>query len=333
MYFTSKINPVFYIAEVGSNHEGSYAEAKRLVINACASDADVVKLQIFKADNLVSKKFDNNRYEHFKRLELSVSQNIDLCKIIKLNKKLCSASIWDVDQIEVFKKYIDIYKIGSGDIHNFQIIKKIISLRKPIIISTGLSSMLDIKETLNFINKLDKNFIKSGRISILHCNTAYPTPKEDSYLGTINYLKNFFNLTVGFSDHSIGDEIITYAFIARAKIIEKHFSNNPLKKTFRDHLISLDKKSVNKFLAKIRVINEYLQIKKNISSSERMQKNFNSFRRSIYVKKNIKKNEFFSEKNIISLRPYKKISSKFFFNFIGKKSKKNYKQGQLINEK
>ena len=153
MYFTSKINPVLFIAEVGSNHEGNFLEAKKLVLKACSSRADIVKLQIFTADNLVSRNYDKKRYDHFKKLELSTSQNKKLCELIKSKKKICSASVWDVNQIETFNDYIDVYKIGSGDIHNFEIIKKIILLDKPVILSTGLSNVDEIKKTLSFINK------------------------------------------------------------------------------------------------------------------------------------------------------------------------------------
>ncbi len=151
MYFTSKINPVFFIAEVGSNHEGSFSEAKKLVINASNSNADVVKLQILKAENLVAKKYDKNRFNHFKKLELSVDQNLELCKIIKSKKKICSASIWDVEQIKIFKNFIDIFKIGSGDVHNFEIIHKIVKLNKPMIISCGLSKTLEVIKALPLI--------------------------------------------------------------------------------------------------------------------------------------------------------------------------------------
>jgi len=331
MYFTSKINPVLFIAEVGSNHEGNFLEAKKLILNACSSNADVVKLQIFTADNLVSKKCDEKRHEHFKKLELSIAQNKKLCQIIRSKKKICSASVWDTNQIEIFKNYIDIYKIGSGDIHNFEIIKKIVLLNKPIILSTGLSNLYEIKKTLTFIKKINKNFIKSGKLAILHCNTAYPTPKEDSYLGTINYLKQKIKIIVGFSDHSIGEDVITYAFLSGAKIIEKHFTNNIKKKTFRDHAISLNKNGVNRFLNNINNINKYLKIRYRLTTSEKKQKNLFSFRRSIYAKKDIQKGEILSSKNLICLRPYKKISSSNFFNLIKKKSKNKYKKGDVIS--
>ena len=136
--FNSKVNPVLYIAEVGSNHEGSFSEAKKLVRNASQSKADVIKLQIFTSENMVAQKYDKKRFQHFKKLQLDKKQNIQLLKIIKRYKKKTSASIWDIDQVSFFKNYIDIFKIGSGDIHNFQIIKKIVETKKPLIISVKI---------------------------------------------------------------------------------------------------------------------------------------------------------------------------------------------------
>lgn len=331
MEFNSKVNPALFIAEVGSNHEGIFSEAKKLVFNACKSQADVIKLQIFSAENMVSKLYDQDRYNHFKKLELSQKQNIELFKIIKSFKKKTSASIWDVDQIKFFNKYIDVYKVGSGDIHNFQIIKKILNTGKPLIVSTGLSSMSEIKETLDFVKKNNKSYFLKKKIAILHCNTAYPSPKEDSYLGTIKKLQEKFKINVGFSDHSIGDEILVYAFICGATIIEKHFSNTLSKKTFRDHQISLNKNLVNLYLKKIRDVSKYLKVKEGLSYSEKKQKNTSSFRRSIYAKQNINIGQKFSENNVICLRPFKSNSSKNYFKLLNKRSKKKYKAGDLIS--
>lgn len=330
MLFSSKVNPVLFIAEVGSNHEGNFSQAKKLVTNASQSKADVVKLQIFTSRNMVAKKYDQKRFDHFKKLELNKNQNIELFKIIKSYKKKTSASIWDVDQINYFNKYIDIFKIGSGDVHNFQIIKKIIKTKKPLIVSTGLCSLKDIKLTVDFIKKLDKNYIKKKQLSLLHCNTSYPTPPNDSNLATIKYLEKKFNLDIGYSDHTIGDEVLIYSFLSGAKIIEKHFSNNVKKKTFRDHAISLDKKSVNTFLEKIKKISTFLGLKKKLTTSEKKQNNLFSFRRSVYAKRDISKKEKFSEENIICLRPHIKNNSVKFFEIINKKAKKNYKKGDLI---
>ena len=328
--FKSKKNPVLFIAEVGSNHEGNFAEAKKLVINASKSNADVIKLQIFTPENMVSKKYDFKRFNHFKKLQLNESQNLKLLKIIKRYKKKTSASIWDVDQIKFFKNYIDIFKVGSGDIHNLQIIKKIVETKKPLIISTGLSNFKEIKFTVDFINKIDRNYLKKRKLAILHCNTSYPTPLSDSNLGTIKFLEDKFKIDVGYSDHTMGDEILIYSYLSGAKIIEKHFSNSIKKKTFRDHSISLNKKLVDRFLIKIKEISLYLKVKKEITKSEKNQNNLYSFRRSVFARKDIKKNDNFSEKNLICLRPYLNNSSKKYFELIKKKSKKKYQKGDLI---
>ena len=167
MYFNSRINPVLFIAEIGSNHQGDFEEAKKLVINACNTKADVIKLQILSAEKLVSEKYDKKRYKHFKNLELSINQNKKLFKIIKSKKKLCSASVWDVDQVDIFKKYIDIFKVGSGDVHNFEIIEKIIKTNKPLIISTGLCDIKDINKTIKFIDTLNKSYLRKKKIIII----------------------------------------------------------------------------------------------------------------------------------------------------------------------
>tara|TARA_B100000787_G_C16180327_1_gene291420 strand:- start:635 stop:1711 length:1077 start_codon:yes stop_codon:yes gene_type:complete len=332
MHFTSKINNIFFIAEVGSNHEGSFEEAKKTVLSACKSNADVVKLQIFTANNLIAQKYDLKRFKHFKKLELTIKQNLELCKIIKKYKKKCSASIWDVEQIKTFNKYIDIYKIGSGDIHNFEIIKKIIQSKKPIIISTGLSNTRDVEETLNFIKSIDRKYLKT-KVALLYCNTAYPTPIQDIRLGTIEYFNNKFNITAGYSDHTIGEETLIYSYLFGAKIVEKHFSLNPKLKTFRDHQISFNKEDTNTYLKKIEMLEKISNIKKNnLSKSEILQDNITSFRRSIYAKANIKKGEILDKDKIISLRPYKGKSSKFFFKIVKTKSKKNYKVGDLFKD-
>ena len=235
--------------------------------------------------------------------------------------------------IDIFDKYIDVYKVGSGDLNNFEIIKKIVSKKKPIIISTGLSSISEITKTVNFVNKVDKNYLKKKKLALLHCNTAYPTPIEDVNLNNIQKLNDKFNIDIGYSDHTIGSEIIKIAFYLGAKIIEKHFSNTVKSKTFRDHQISLNKNGVNVFLKDINKYQSVLGCKKNnLTKSEIFQKNQYSFRRSIYAKNAIKKGEIFSQKNIICLRPFKKkgITASNYFNIIGKISKKNYKINDLI---
>ena len=143
-------------------------------------------------------------------------------------------------------------------------------------------------------------------ISLLHCNTAYPTPIENSNLGSILVLKKKFKRLIGYSDHTVGDFVTLLSYLNGAKIIEKHFSINPEKKTFRDHQISFNKEQTDRFLNNINSIKRVNTKKKDlVTISERKQNNFNIFRRSIYVVKNIKKNDILDKNNIRCLRPLK----------------------------
>ena len=333
MYFKSKVNTCFFIAEIGSNHEGSFNKAKELMIQACKSKADLIKLQFYSANGIVNKKYDPQRFEHFKKLSLKESQYIELAKLCKKHKKKFSASIWNREMISTFDKYIDVYKIGSGDLKNFEIIKKIVTTSKPIIISTGLANLNEINDTLSFIKKINKSYFSKKKIALLHCNTAYPTPYYDVNLENIKIIHEKFKIQTGYSDHTIGDEVIKVAYLNGAKIIEKHFSNNINAKSFRDHQISLNRTQVDNFLNSIKQIDLLFKKKKfQLTFSEKKQNNLFSFRRSIYANKNIAKGDIFSMDNLICLRPYikKGISSDKFFKILGKKAKRNYNKLDLI---
>jgi N,N'-diacetyllegionaminate synthase len=328
--FSSKKNSLFYIAEIGSAHEGSFPNAIKLITEACKSNADCVKIQIYKAEKLVAKKYDLKRFLHFKKMELKIWQYIILAKICKKFKKLFCASIWDKDLIFKFKNYVDIFKVGSGDLTNYEIIEKITETNKPLIISVGLSNFNEIKKTLDFIKTKNKKYLKA-KVALLHCNTAYPTPLNDVNLKQMLLLKKKFKLTTGYSDHTIGDSAIIYAKAMGAEIIEKHFSNDISKTTFRDHQISLNKTGVNAFLEKINLLFNFKKSK--LTASEINQNNEKSFRRSIYAHKNIKIGEKFTKNNLISLRPFIGVSADNIISLYKKKSKKNYTKGDLIDAK
>ena len=331
MYFKSSKNKVYFIAEIGSNHEGNFKEAKKILKDCIKSKADCAKIQIYTAKNIVSKKFSKERFHHFSKLKLNVDEYLELAHLTKKSGKDFSASIWDVELISIFSKYLKFYKIGSGDLTNYEIIEKIIKTGKPIIMSTGLSSLKDIGNTIHFIEKNNKKYKNRNMISLLHCNTAYPTPIENSNLGSIIALKKKFKRPIGYSDHTIGDFVTLLSYLNGAKIIEKHFSINPEKKTFRDHQISFNKEQTDRFLNNINSIKRVNTKKKDlVTISERKQNNFNIFRRSIYVVKNIKKNDILDKNNIRCLRPFKGICATNYFKIIGKKAKKNLKPGTAL---
>lgn len=330
-FFLPQKNCVYMIAEVGSAHEGSYAEAKKIIYQACQSNTDAIKFQIYKSSTLTSEKFTKDRYEHFSKLELSIEQYKSLIKICKNNNKNVGASIWDRDLIKTFSSLVDFYKIGSGDFTNFEIINEILKTSKPLIISTGLSSLKDIREMISFIKKINPEYLTKKKLALLHCNASYPTPLPDCNLGSIEFLKKKLSLTIGYSDHTIGDFAVIGAFLSGARIIEKHFSNDPQKKTFRDNEISFDKHALDSFLNKINQHKKMFSIKKTKTTrSERHQNTLFSARRSVYAKKDIKKGQKISSNDLINLRPKIGVCSSHFFNVIGKKLNKSKKKNDPI---
>ncbi len=335
----SKKNPIYFIAEVGSNHEGNFKEAIRIVKNCIKSKADCVKIQIFNPQNLVSKKYDFERYNHFNKLQLSVDEYFKIAEICKKSDKDFSASIWDKNLIHPFKKYVKFYKVGSGDLTNYEIIYEIIKTKKPIVLSVGLSNFNEIRKVLNFIKNIDISYTRKNKISLLHCNTSYPTPLKDSRLFFINHLKRIFKVQVGYSDHTVGIKTILNSYNFGAKIIEKHYSLNPKKKSFRDHLISCTNQNINDFFSEIKFKNLKISknikaksFKKTISKSEKRQNNLYSFRRSLYLSRDIKKGEKLNSFNLISLRPQEGICASKYFLFKGKKISKNLTSGTLLNK-
>lgn len=333
MNFKSRKNKVYFIAEIGSNHEGNFLEAKKILLDCIKSNADCAKIQIYTAENIVSKTYSKERFLHFSRLRLSIDNYLELAYLTKKSNKDFSASIWDVNLISIFSKYVNFFKVGSGDITNFEIIEEIIRTNKPIVISTGLSNFSEIKNTINFIEKNNKNYKKNNMISLLHCNTAYPTPVENSNLFTIKKLRRVFGKITGYSDHTIGNIVPTLSFLCGAKIIEKHYSIDPKKKTFRDHQISFNRDQVNIFLENINNLKNIYKVKKNsITKSEKKQNNFNIFRRSIYAVKDLKRNEILDKNNIRCLRPFRGICASKYFNVLGKKIKKNIKKGDVLQK-
>ncbi len=195
--WNGKYGPLI-IAEIGGNHEGNFNYAKKLVQKAIKSGVDVVKLQIYDGQNLVSKIESKKRFNHFKKFELTKNQHIYLAKLCKKNKVGYSASVWSVNSISWINKYLNFYKIGSGDLTAYPIIKTIAKTSKPIILSTGLSSLKEIKETLNFIFKVNPKYKDKKKLSVLQCTSLYPTLDKEVNLNVIQNLKKNLKITVGY---------------------------------------------------------------------------------------------------------------------------------------
>lgn len=325
------------IAEAGVNHNGNFINAKKLIKIAKDIGADIIKFQIFKTEELTTKntplanyqkktKF-KRQYQMLRKLELSENS---LMKLKNYSKKIgiefCASFFGNNDLILAKKLNLKIIKIPSGEITNFFLLQKIGKMNKKIILSTGMSSLKEIHEAVNLL-------IKCGtykkNISLLHCNSEYPTPLKDVNLLALKELKNQFKLRVGYSDHSTNYEVPISAICLGAKIIEKHLTLNK-KLSGPDHSSSLNPVEFKEMVTSIRNTEKLLgSEKKIVSASER--KNIFKCRQYLITRKKIRKGEVFSFNNITCKRTgIGGISPMKINNIINKVAKKNYKKNEKL---
>lgn len=330
------MNKVFIIAEAGVNHNGSIELAKELIDRASEAGADAVKFQSFKAESLVTKSakkaeyqedttdVEENQFQMIKRLELDYDKHEELMNYCKSKGILFLSSPFDLDSIDLLENLgLEIFKIPSGEIINLPYLRKIGSLRKKVILSTGMSTLGDIEKALDIL-KVEG----TTDITVLHCNTEYPTPMKDVNLSAMNTIKDAFKVNVGYSDHTLGIEVPIAAVALGATVIEKHFT---LDKTMEgpDHRASLEPEELKEMVKAIRNIELTLgDGVKRLTESEK--KNIDIVRKSIVASKDIKKGNKFTEENLGIKRPGDGISPMRWDEVIGKISNRDYEEDELI---
>ena len=325
------------IAEAGVNHNGSIEMAKQLIDAAAIAGVDYVKFQTFKAENLVTKDAkqaeyqqrnaaDDSQYAMLKKLELSESQHEELIAYCKQKGVSFLSTAFDLGSIEYLHSLnLGLWKIPSGEITNYPYLKKIAQYGEPVIMSTGMCSMDDVEQALNV---LLKNGLTREQITLLHCNTEYPTPMQDVNLKAMLQLRDKFGVRVGYSDHTKGIEVPIAAVALGAEVIEKHFT---LDRTLPgpDHKASLEPNELKTMVDAIRNIEQALgNGQKHVSASE--EKNMAIARKSIVAAKNIKKGEFLTEDNLTTKRPGSGISPMRWEEVIGTKAIRDFKEDELI---
>tara|TARA_B100000989_G_scaffold296386_1_gene279518 strand:- start:13153 stop:14178 length:1026 start_codon:yes stop_codon:yes gene_type:complete len=325
-----KFGPLL-IAEIGGNHEGNFSYAKKLTKEAIKSGADVIKFQLYSGNRLVNSKISPKRNEHFKKFELTKNQHLKLAEMCIKSGVQYNASIWDTSMIDWVDKYLNFYKIGSGDLTAYPIISEFAKRGKPILLSTGLSNFSEIKKTINFIVKKNPIYKKKHMIALMQCTSLYPTNDVDINLSVIPELKKIFKYEVGYSDHSIGDLALLISYLKGAKILEFHFTDTRKNKKFRDHFVSLTKDEVIKLSLNLQRTKKLLgNPKKEAIRSEIKSGHLKSFRRAIYFNKNIAKGDIIKNEDIVCLRPNEGLDARKADLIIGKKSPKIFKALEKI---
>lgn len=330
---------VFIIAEAGVNHNGRVSIAKRLIDAAAASGADAVKFQTFTAENLVLENAPKAEYQkkqgvkesHFdmlKNLELDRPAHKDLIAHCRKKGIVFMSSPFDLDSIDLLEGLgIGIFKIPSGEITNLPYLKKIGALKKRIILSTGMANLGEIGAALDVLDKAG-----TGRkdITVMHCNTAYPTPAEDVNLRAMITIKKALDVDIGYSDHTQGIEVPIAAAALGAKAVEKHLTLDRSMKG-PDHAASLEPDEFKHMVTAIRNIEKALgDGTKSPSASE--SKNIGVVRKSLVAMKDIKKGDIFSSENLTAKRPGGGISPMRYDELAGKKAKIDFKKGEMIKK-
>ena len=333
------MSKVFIIAEAGVNHNGSTELAKKLIDVAVEAGADAVKFQTFKAEKLVSKNAkkatyqkenmndsDDNQLNMLKKLELDIDTHNELIEYCNKKNIMFLSTPFDHDSIDMLNDLnLPIFKIPSGEITNLPYLRHIGSLKKEVILSTGMADMKEVEDALEVL-------VKSGtpkeNITLLHANTMYPTPMEDVNLKAMVTIGNTFDVAFGYSDHTLGIEVDIAAVAMGASVIEKHFT---LDKTMEgpDHKASLEPDELKAMVQAIRNIEKAMGdgIKKPSKSET---PNIKVARKSIVANRDIKKGDVLTEDNLAIKRPGNGISPMRWDEIVGSVASQDYSRDELI---
>lgn len=323
-------NGPLLIAEIGGNHEGDFEYAKKLTQLAIEANVDFIKYQLYSGDTLVSKLESPQRNKHFKKFELSKEQYIELAEICQQNNVGFMASVWDPEYVDWIDRYMPIYKIGSGDLTAYPMLKKFTDLQKPIIISTGLSTFKEVEDAVNYIQSQNELYINSEYLSVLQCTSMYPIPFSDANLNVMLEFGSRIGLPFGYSDHTEGSYALEIAVAMGAQILEFHFTDSRENKEFRDHKVSLTRDEVLQLIEKIKLINE-LKGNKDKQPLPVEGDHPTTFRRAVYPIKDLKKGTVITENDITVLRPNHGIDAREFDNLLGKKLRVDVKEHQKLS--
>lgn len=329
------------IAEAGVNHNGSIDIARQLVDKAVEAGVDIIKFQTFKSEKLVSKsarqaeyqkknigtKSDDSQLSMLKKLELSEQDHVELMAYCKQKGIKFFSTAFDMNSIEYLHSLnLGLWKIPSGEVTNYPFLKRIASYNEKTILSTGMCDLQDVRAA---VDALYKNGLSKENLTLLHCNTEYPTPFEDVNLKAMDALRKEFGVEVGYSDHTKGIEVPIAAVALGATVIEKHFT---LDRNMEgpDHKASLEPDELKAMVSAIRNIEKAVggDGTKHVSESER--KNITIARKSIIAARDIKKGELLTEENMTVKRPGTGISPMRWEEVIGTKAIRNFAEEDLI---
>ena len=326
------------IAEAGVNHNGDVSLARKLVDVAADAGADIVKFQTFSADRLATAYAEKAAYQigassdgdshhsMLRRLELTRESHEELIGYCRSRGIQFLSSAFDLGSIDLLAELgIDRFKIPSGEITNLPYLRHVGHYGKPVYLSTGMANLGEIEAA---VGALESAGTPRNRVTVLHCNTEYPTPMVDVNLRAMRTIGDAFGVAVGYSDHTLGIEVPVSAVALGASVIEKHFT---LDRNMRgpDHKASLEPAELKAMIVAIRNVEHALGDGiKRPSASE--AKNISIARRSLVAARAISAGEIFTSANLMAKRPGTGLSPMRWDEVIGRKAPRNFAADELI---
>jgi len=324
-------NPCYIIAEAGSNHNGDFKTAKKLIDVAVEAGADAVKFQIFKAEKLYSKKtpdFDyleeKDTYDLIKDIETPRNWIEDLADYCDKKGIDFLASPFDYEAIDLLEPYVPAYKIASFEIVDLELIEYAAEKSKPMIISTGMANLSEIEDAVNTVKSTGNE-----DIILLHCNSVYPAPPDVVNLRAMGTMKKAFKFPTGFSDHTLDIHIPVAAVARGAFVIEKHFTLDR-EMEGPDHSFAQEPDDLKKMIQNIRDVEEALGDGIKEKSEKESEEMYKKGRRSIHASINIPKNKEISRDMLNIKRPGYGIKPKHIEKVVGRKAKRDIKEEEWI---
>jgi len=322
-------NRVMVVAEIGNNHEGSFTLAQEMVGLAAEAGADAVKFQTIVPEFLINSA-DQKRIEQLRKYQLSYDQFERLSKDAEEAGVVFLSTPFDIESARFLNTIQPAFKIASGDNTFFPMIDTVAEFSKPMIISTGLADIDMVRVAHDRVAEIWKSNNVCPGIALLHCVVSYPTPKNQANLGAINTLKNCFpQVTIGYSDHTLGIDAAIYSVAAGARIVEKHFTIDKNYSDYRDHQLSVDPDDLRRMVAGIREVNEMLGSgEKYLSPCETDMKI--SVRRSVATAADLPAGTIMSDEHIVWVRPGTGLPPGSEVQLFGKKTLRFLVRGELI---
>src|SRR3990167_519007 len=321
-------NDLLIVAEIGVNHEGKLDKAIELTHLAQRAGADIIKFQSYTPERFVASH-DVVRMERIKRFALTEEEHLKLYALTKSIGVIFMSTPVTEDWIDFLNPLCLAFKIASGDITFKPVIQKAAQTGKPLILSTGASTIVEIDQAVGWVENIVGSDNLKERLILMHCVSSYPTPIEEANILSIPYLRDRYGLNIGYSNHVVGISACLTAIALGATLIEVHFTDKKEGRTFHDHLLSFDYDDLKNFIYLAKEMRKSLgRYEKKIQPSE--SNNVSLIRKGIVAAENIKAGDVLTEENLMFSRPATEFSSGDLLQLLGKKINRDIMRGSLI---